>query len=292
MRPEDDDGYLPRQTSAPSRPLPTGAWDCHSHVFGPFDRYPIRVGHRYRPPTATWRDYEAMRRSAGFDNGSLVHASSSAYDNSGTLEAVAKASGRVVAVAVPAPDASDAELERLHASGVRAVRFAPARSEEDRPGTLDFADMARWAPRLKELGWHAQIHHGLPGIVANLDLFRSMPVAVVFDHLAGVNGTTDTAGPDFTAFLDYARSADVYVKLTLRVASKAPGFADVRVFHDRFVEELPDRVVFGSDWPFINRRTDAPDVGRLVDVFDEWAPDETLRRKVFVETPLKLFGQA
>lgn len=286
------DDYIPRPLSAPSRPLPAGAWDCHSHVFGPFDRYPIRKGHRYTPPEASWQDYEAMRAAAGFDNGSLVHASSSAYDNSGTLDAIAHATGRVVGVAVPAPDASDADLQALHEAGIRAVRFAPAREKEDAPGTLDFDLMKLWAPRLKELGWHIQVHNGLDNIVQHLQVFRNMPVPVVLDHLGGVKPDVDPDGRDFRALRDYARDHEVYVKLTLRVASKAPDYSDVRVFHDRWVETIPDRVIFGSDWPFINRRTDPPRVGHLVDVFDAWVPDETLRRKVFVDTPLRLFGAA
>ncbi|MGH7004669.1 MAG: amidohydrolase family protein [Alphaproteobacteria bacterium] len=284
------DDYIPRPLSKPIRPLPSGAWDCHSHVFGPFNRYPIRAGHRYTPPEAPWQDYEAMRTAVGFDNGSLVHASSSAYDNSGTLEAISHARGRVVGVAVPTPSSSDADLQALHEQGVRAVRFAPAREPEDAPGTLDFDIMKRWAPRLKELGWHIQVHNGLANIVEYLPVLRSMPVPVVLDHLGGVKPDADPEGADFRALLDYARDNEVYVKLTLRVASKAPDYSDVRVFHDRWVETIPDRVIFGSDWPFINRRTDPPRVGHLVDIFDEWVADETLRRKVFVETPLRLFG--
>ncbi|MBE2277149.1 MAG: amidohydrolase family protein [Rhodobacteraceae bacterium] len=288
--PQENDGYLPRPISAPRQPLPPGAWDCHSHVFGPFDRFPIRPGHRYRPPEAAGQDYAAMLAGMGFANGSLVHPSSAVHDNTSTLEAVAQVPARVVAVAVPAPESSDAELERLHQAGVRAVRFAPAREVEDQPGTLDFTHLAQWAPRLAELGWHAQIHHGLAGIVAHLPLFASLPVPVVFDHLAGAKPADDPHGKDFSAFLEYARDHDTYVKLTLRVASKAPDFADVRALHDLLVEDLPDQVIYGSDWPFINRRTDAPLTGTLVDVFDAWVPDATLRQKVFVDTPLRLFG--
>src|SRR3712207_7265070 len=40
-------------TSRPSWRAPPGAADCHCHVFGPYDRYPLSPGRSYTPPEAS-----------------------------------------------------------------------------------------------------------------------------------------------------------------------------------------------------------------------------------------------
>ena len=50
-----------------------------------------------------------------------------------------------------------------------------------------------------------------------------------------------------------------------------------------------DRVLFGSDWPYISLDANPPDPGRLVDLFDRWTPDAGLRQKLFVDNPRSLY---
>lgn len=35
--------------------LPKGSWDCHFHIYGPFDRFPLPEDAAYRPEPATFK---------------------------------------------------------------------------------------------------------------------------------------------------------------------------------------------------------------------------------------------
>ena len=50
-------------TSAPHWKAPANSTDCHFHINGPYDRYPLSPGRSYTPPEATVPDYQAMART-------------------------------------------------------------------------------------------------------------------------------------------------------------------------------------------------------------------------------------
>jgi hypothetical protein len=39
---------FPPTQSPPKRALPAGAWDCHTHIFGPYERFPLAAERSYR----------------------------------------------------------------------------------------------------------------------------------------------------------------------------------------------------------------------------------------------------
>jgi predicted TIM-barrel fold metal-dependent hydrolase len=53
----------------------------------------------------------------------------------------------------------------------------------------------------------------------------------------------------------------------------------------------PDHCVWASDWPFL-RAAERQDYGPLVELAACWFPNEADRRKVFWDTPKRLFGFA
>ena len=38
----------------------SNGWDCHAHLFGPYDRYPLAADRSYTPPEATAAQYLAL----------------------------------------------------------------------------------------------------------------------------------------------------------------------------------------------------------------------------------------
>jgi predicted TIM-barrel fold metal-dependent hydrolase len=49
--------------------------------------------------------------------------------------------------------------------------------------------------------------------------------------------------------------------------------------------------MWGSDWPHPSIPAEImPDDGHLLDLFMDWTPDATTRRRILVETPARLFG--
>ncbi|WP_323039944.1 amidohydrolase family protein [Gemmobacter sp.] len=276
--------------SPPTVPLPKGAWDCHAHVFGPFDRFPLHPKAPYPPPLATRQDYMAMLDKVGFAHGVLVHPSANGYDNATTADAVLAAPDRLVGVAVVAEDATDAQLASLHGQGFSGIRF----TENGHPhseGTLPLARLGDFRGRLAANGWHAQIWAKCSEILKQADLFASRTTPAILDHMGFFQkgGTVDDA--EFRDLIALLRNSAIWVKLTPhRVSDRFPDCADVRAQHDAIVEAIPDRIVWGSDWPFIGMHGQSPDVGRQVDLFDQWiAGDATLRQKVMVDNPARFY---
>jgi 2-pyrone-4,6-dicarboxylate lactonase len=55
------------------------------------------------------------------------------------------------------------------------------------------------------------------------------------------------------------------------------------------VEEFPDRVLWGTDWPHPNLTHHMPDDGLLVDYIPHLAATPELQRKLLVSNPMNLY---
>ena len=55
------------------------------------------------------------------------------------------------------------------------------------------------------------------------------------------------------------------------------------------VEEFPDRVLWGTDWPHPNLKDHMPDDGLLVDFIPHIAPTPELQKKLLVDNPMRLY---
>jgi predicted TIM-barrel fold metal-dependent hydrolase len=71
--------------------------------------------------------------------------------------------------------------------------------------------------------------------------------------------------------------------------SKVPGFTDITPMAQAFVRNNPDRIVCGTDWPFLSH-LDVVTYPQVLRLFETWVPDEPLQRRILVENPAKLFG--
>jgi 2-pyrone-4,6-dicarboxylate lactonase len=70
---------------------------------------------------------------------------------------------------------------------------------------------------------------------------------------------------------------------------EAAPYRDVVPFARRVVEEFPDRVLWGTDWPHPNLKDHMPDDGLLVDFIPHIAPTPELQRKLLVDNPMRLY---
>ena len=69
-------------------------------------------------------------------------------------------------------------------------------------------------------------------------------------------------------------------------------YTDVVPFARRLVEEYPDRVLWGTDWPHPNLTGHMPDDGLLVDYIPRIARTADLRHKLLVANPMSLYWPA
>ena len=103
-------------------PATKGAWDCHAHVFGPYEHYPLAANRTYTPPEALVQQYLGLLDQMGITHGVLVHPS--AYGNDyrllfETLQNNDRLRGVIVANAE-----NTLNFTALHGQGIRAARFS------------------------------------------------------------------------------------------------------------------------------------------------------------------------
>lgn len=282
-----------RGLSAPRKPLPPGAWECHSHVFGPFDRYPLDPACPYQPPFGPLDHYQTMLSTAGFSHGVVIHASANGFDNSAARDAARSAPGRIRFVGVPAPDSTDTKLSALVAGGMCGIRITEVGPSYDLPrrvGVQGLEDLKTLAPMMAEHGLYASLWAKAEYLAQERAWLEAAPVPVVLDHMGQFDPAAGPGDSNFQAILEMLKSGNVWIKLTAqRVSGEQWNVCgNVRAFHDAILEAAPDRAIFGCDWPYIAMDKNLPDVGGQIDLFDAWVGDDTLRDKVFVHNPARL----
>lgn len=280
----------------PSRPRfvpPAGAVDAHCHVFGPGEVFPYAPERKYTPCDAGKEQLFALRDFLGFSRNVIVQATCHGADNRALVDALQSAGGLARGVATVRDTVSDAELQALHAAGVRGVRFNFVRRLVDpKPDAYYHAIIERIAP----LGWHVVVYFEAADLDERWDFFRSLPVTVVVDHMGRPDVSQPVDGPAFQRFVQLMdENENVWSKVSCpeRLSRLGPpDYADVVPFARHLVERFPDRVLWGTDWPHPNMKQHMPDDGQLVDVIPHIAPTAELQRRLLVDNPMRLYWGA
>ena len=280
--------------SAPRKALPRGACDTHAHVFGPYDHFPLADPRPYTPASAPKDHYFAMLDAVGFERGVLVHGGANGWDHRAMLDAIATTPERLRGIGVMPADASSEKLKELDAGGVRGLRFtevAGPTASQSFAGRVGFDALSELAPRMRQLGWHAVLWANTTSIESASDFLRQLGLPIVIDHLGYFDVTKGVDDAAFRSLLSLVEDGVAWVKLTaFRNSKSPPGYEDVRPFHDAMVRANPDRLLWGSDWPFLGMNVNRPDVGELLSLLDEWLNDDDLRQRVLVRNPAALYG--
>ena len=277
-------------TASPARPAPAGGWDCHAHLFGPYDRFPLAADRSYTPPEAVLAQYGMLLARLGLDHGVLVHPSAYGRDHSLLLHALATHAGlRGVVVAQAGDDAPD--FRDLRARGVRGARFSHRSGAGGNfAGSASFDDLRALAPALADAGIHAELWTDCRALPAIADDLLGLPVPVVIDHMGGFDVDAGIDDPGVRALLDLLESGRVWVKLcAYRNLLGHPDPEAGRPFQRRMTEAHPEHLVWGSDWPHL-RVSPAPDAAHLLAMFEDWCGDARLVERILRVNPATLYG--
>ena len=239
----------------------------------------------------------ALRDYLGFERNVIVQATCHGSDNRAVVDALRAAQGRARGIATVRADVQDQELQQLHESGVRGVRFNFVRRLVDTTPRPVLEQIAR---RVAPLGWHVVIYFEAAELPELYDFFASLPAILVVDHMGRPDVTKPIDGPEFELFVKFMREhANVWSKVSCpeRLSVSGPpalngernAYRDVVPFARRIVETFPDRVLWGSDWPHPNLKNHMPDDGLLVDFIPHIATTPELQRKLLVQNPLRLY---
>jgi predicted TIM-barrel fold metal-dependent hydrolase len=271
----------------PAKRAGPGSCDCHIHIIGPADRYPLSEKRSYTPPDASTAQYEQVQAVLGTDRVVVVQASVYGTDNRRTLDALAHFGLRNSrGIVVIEPSVPMAELQRMHDLGVRGVRVNLVTAGGP---PLDY--LMQIANKIAPLGWHTQVYvHGteLPGLVP---LLRKLPTEVVIDHMGQIPTASGLDDPAFKALLALLDGGRTWVKLCgYRSSSDGYPFTDVDPFAKLLVSRASERCVWGTDWPHPSFSGTIPDDGELLDALLRWAPSAALQQAILVDNPARLYG--
>ncbi len=284
----------------PSKPrfrVPPGSVDAHCHVFGPGAEFPYAPERKYTPCDASKAELFALRDHLGFARNVIVQATCHGADNSAMVDAVLASGGRARGVATVRRSVTDDELKRLDEAGVRGVRFNFVKR------LVDFTpkdELMEIAGRIERLGWHVVIYFEAVDLPELWDFFTALPTTVIVDHMGRPDVRKPVDGPEFALFLKFMHeNPNVWAKVSgaERLSVSGPPalngegapYRDFVPFARRVVEEFPDRVIWGTDWPHPNLKDHMPDDGLLVDVIPHIATTPGLQKKLLVDNPMRLY---
>src|SRR5690606_24524859 len=104
--------------------FPEGSSDCHVHIYGPYDRFPVQGEGRFSPTQENpVESLFAMWDSIGIARGVIVHALAAGGDNEVTLDALRRCPERLRAVAILKRDVPDRRLDEMTDAGFKGCRI-------------------------------------------------------------------------------------------------------------------------------------------------------------------------
>ncbi|MBB5084811.1 amidohydrolase family protein [Nonomuraea endophytica] len=257
---------LPRFT------LPGLSCDAHFHVFEPgYNHVPDPL---YTFPDGTLDQYLRLADWLGVERMVLVQPTFYGTDNTLLLDVLRKVGPHCRGVVRIEDSVSDAQLDRFHEAGVRAIRldlFARATWPADEL----IAYIRAMALRAGRRGWHLQFY--TPGAVVKtlLPFLTELEHPFVIDHMG--------YGMDLDGLLPLLAGGHCYLKLSAPYRLKT----DVEPLARALVEARPDRLLWGSDWPHLP--DGQRDTGALLNLLADWAPAPEDRHQILVEAPGRLF---
>lgn len=276
----------------PSKPkfqVPAGAVDAHCHVFGPGDIFPFAPERKYTPCDASWEQLFALRDFLGFEKNVVVQATCHGADNSALLDVLERSNDKARGVVTVKLDITNVELQKMHELGVRGVRFNYVKRLVN-PKPDDY--YREIIEKIKHFGWHVVLYFEPADLTERWDFFTSLGLPIVVDHMGRPDVTKPIDNKDFELFLNFMRNYDVWAKVSCPdrlTVSGSPLYEDVIPFAKTVVEEFPDRVLWGTDWPHPNMKKEMPDDGILVDYVPSIATTPELQQKLLVTNPNNLY---
>jgi predicted TIM-barrel fold metal-dependent hydrolase len=144
------------------------------------------------------------------------------------------------------------------------------------------------------------LHIDMKNLIDQEKRIRSMPVAVVIDHIARVKPSEGLSQAGFQLLLDLVKLQHVWVKVSGAdkiCNTKVYGyfglpFIEVIPYATAVIAAAPERIIWGSDWPHSNNFSPGhtPNDGDLIDLLAAFAPDESTRKQILVDNPAALYG--
>ena len=234
-------------------------FDAHFHIID-FD-FPITENQGYMPPSYEVHDYKQETKNFNVLGGAIVSGSFQGFDQGYLRKALEKMGPTFCGVTQLPFTVTNEEIEELHASGVRALRFNIKRGGSENLSKLDY-----FARRVHDVvGWHSELYIDAKDLPEIASVIEKLP-AISIDHL----GISEEGLPHLLKLVDKG------------VRVKATGFGRVELNVSNALQTIykvnPDALMFGTDLPSTRakRPFEASDIALIQQIFDEQATDKIL----------------
>lgn len=276
-------------TAKPRLTAPPGACDCHMHIYGPAERYPLADSRAFDPPQGDVPAYRALQARLGLERVVIVQPSAYGLDNRCTLDAMAAIGPSARGVVTLDRSVSGDTLQAMHAAGVRGIRFFMLMEG----GAVPWEILEEMAQRVDPLGWHVQLQMDGRLLPEREVMLRRLPGTLVIDHNGTFRAPVGTDHPGFRSLLGLLERGRTWIKCSAPyMTSRAdePRYGDVAPIAKALIAAAPERIVWGSDWPHPLARPGPPDDAALLDLLLDWVEEEALRSRILADNPAELYG--
>ena len=205
-------------------------FDSHLHIIDP--DFPLVSNNGYLPEPFKCTDYLTRLSKYNLIGGAIVSGSFQAFDQGYLVSALNTLGPGFVGVTQLPYTTTEQEIQTLHASGVRALRFNLYRG-----GSESVEYMVSMARKVYDLvGWHIELYVDSSGLEYLFSTLLQLP-ALSIDHL----------GMSKSGYGYLLKLAEKNVKI------KATGFGRIDFDATQAVIDLynanPDSLMFGTDLP-------------------------------------------
>ncbi|KAI6758514.1 hypothetical protein HG530_010754 [Fusarium avenaceum] len=279
--------------------MPGGAWDSHLRIMDPVRYSPVEAI-PYTPAVHNAWDNAIFEHSIGCQHVFYVQTATHGYDLTLMLDSMrAVGNNRALGLALFDPNTTNHEhIRRWDGEGVRAVRVNLVPYGDDTPIDELKETISKYVELIKPFDWVLQLYTKMERIIELEDFLPTFGVRVVFDHYGDPKLPKSREPVDpykikgFESLVRLLKNGTTYVKISgaYRLSHlESNKWEDLDPVTLEFFEEVPERVVFGSDWP--HTRFEGLDVKPWVShLLDLTEGNQWLRERLFRENALELWG--
>ncbi|MEH6633070.1 MAG: amidohydrolase family protein [Halopseudomonas aestusnigri] len=274
---------------SPRISLPKGAVDCHMHIYDGIN-FMAPADSQGLPEDAFIAHYEQVQRWLGFERVVIVQSNGYRFDNSCTLHALDHFGENARAIVTIKPEISDAEIENLSKRGVRGARIMDIWG-----GSVPLKDMLAVNDRVHPFDWSLIVQFDGCEIVEHSHVLEKIQGNYVIDHTGKFLNPVTVDSAEFKALLKLIDRGNCYIKVSAFYETSnagAPDYSDVGSLAKALIDYAPDRILWATNWPHLMAR-DAqsyPDDVYMLDLVNDWAGSDEVRRKIFADNPSRLYG--
>ncbi|WP_386081937.1 amidohydrolase family protein [Vreelandella sp. F11] len=264
-----------------------GAIDCHIHLF--LDGFEAQRGGPKIAELATVADYREVQQRLSLERVVVTQPNAYQLDNRATLQGVEEiGQDSARAIVAIAPDASNQQIEALHAQGARGARIMQLPG-----GAVGIEDLTTLEERVRAFGWHLMVQFNGREIDDYMAKLNAVKADYIIDHIGKFMPPVAPDDHRVEQLLRLLDRGNAWVKICAGYEaslSGGPEYTDVGLIAKRLIKHAPERIIWGSNWPHVGvSREHYPDDAEQLDVLLHWADVDT-RQKILVDNPAALYG--